>query len=338
VFHVTDVDIIPVSGLDTDGPGIRRFDAWADLFSTAVGHDLGAEPDERSAHELRVASSNPAIERIRYAARTPSGATIGALDLAFPLQDNTSHAFLRVAVDPGARRCGIGARLADLGEDLARARGRRTVQGQVAAAPEPDVPSPGAAFARARGYTLAQTLIRSDVSTLAAAGALAPPPAGYRIETVVGALPDAWLAAYALFQQRMSTDIPLGELALEEEAWDVERVAAHRDRLIRMGRTCVITMAVDAAGAPVGFTEIQHHPSLGALAYQQDTLVLGEYRGYGLGLILKATNLAALREALPGVETVRTWNADDNTHMLAVNTALGYRLTGLLTEWQLRLA
>ena len=57
-------------------------------------------------------------------------------------------------------------------------------------------------------------------------------------------------------------------------------------------------------------------------------------RGNGLGLRLKATAALALMDELPQVTTVRTWNADDNRHMLAVNADLGYVRTGVLQVWE----
>jgi len=39
-------------------------------------------------------------------------------------------------------------------------------------------------------------------------------------------------------------------------------------------------------------------------------------------------------EHLPGLTAIRTWNADDNTHMLAVNQRLGYVVDAHLREWQ----
>ena len=72
------------------------------------------------------------------------------------------------------------------------------------------------------------------------------------------------------------------------------------------------------------------------LAYHQDTLVLREHRGHGLGLVLKLANVPVLRRAFPEVRTVRTWNAVENAHMLAVNDAMGYVTSGFLREWQKR--
>ncbi len=62
--------------------------------------------------------------------------------------------------------------------------------------------------------------------------------------------------------------------------------------------------------------------------------MLREHRGHGLGLRLKAANALAVMRDLPMVPSVRTWNADDNVHMLAVNRELGFQVEGYSREWQ----
>ena len=64
------------------------------------------------------------------------------------------------------------------------------------------------------------------------------------------------------------------------------------------------------------------------LAIQSDTLVLKEHRGHRLGLAVRLANVRALQDELPAVSTVRTWSAESNTHMLAVNQAMGFFVTG----------
>ena len=66
---------------------------------------------------------------------------------------------------------------------------------------------------------------------------------------------------------------------------------------------------------------------------QTDTLVLREHRGHALGLALKVANLRALQREKPDVAAVRTWNADTNVHMIAINARLGFRPTGWSREW-----
>ncbi|MBD4636278.1 GNAT family N-acetyltransferase, partial [Xanthomonas citri pv. citri] len=58
---------------------------------------------------------------------------------------------------------------------------------------------------------------------------------------------------------------------------------------------------------------------------QWDTIVLPEHRGHRLGMRVKAANLIAVRDALPGARAIITGNAEENRHMLDVNEALGFR-------------
>ena len=52
------------------------------------------------------------------------------------------------------------------------------------------------------------------------------------------------------------------------------------------------------------------------------------HRGHRLGLLLKAEMNLWLREAEPQLETIDTWNAESNDHMIGVNELLGYRVLG----------
>jgi hypothetical protein len=88
-----------------------------------------------------------------------------------------------------------------------------------------------------------------------------------------------------------------------------------------------------ATGRLVGYTDLVVAPGTPDLAVQGDTLVLREHRGHRLGLALKVANLRALQAALPHVTTLRTWNADTNTPMLAVNRRMGFEPTGVTREW-----
>lgn len=45
-----------------------------------------------------------------------------------------------------------------------------------------------------------------------------------------------------------------------------------------------------------------------------------------------------LPQVAPGVEVQRTWNDETNTHMLRINSELGYEREGTMIEWQKRLA
>ena len=193
-------------------------------------------------------------------------------------------------------------------------------------------------FAARHGYVVGQTMLRSSMALPAdrdALAALAAADDDYTVETFVDHIPEAWLEDRAVLQQRMSTDAPLDDLALEEEAWDANRLRETFARTLESGRRVVESAARHVpTGRLVAFTTIAVSAGSPDLGYQQDTLVLTEHRGHGLGLRLKAANALAVMDELPAVTSVRTWNAASNEHMLAVNRRLGYRVDGYSREWQ----
>ena len=83
-----------------------------------------------------------------------------------------------------------------------------------------------------------------------------------------------------------------------------------------------------------GHTVVAVEEQRPALADQHDTAVARAHRGHRLGLLLKAGMLLWLAEAEPQLETIDTWNAESNDHMIAVNEALGYRVMGRELQFQ----
>lgn len=329
------VRLVPVSGHATDPAGHALFDAWAEMFAASAWHDV--QEEQRTAEELRVDASDPTRERVQVLALDGETAC-GALDLTLPVRDNQHLGLVEVAVHPAHRRRGIGTALLGSAEAAAHEQGRTTLIAETMwLGADHRFGDGGGAFARRFGYAPAQTMLRSDLSVADQTPDPPPPaaPVGYAVETHTATPPAADRADRAWLARRMSTDAPLGDLALEEEEWDEERVAALDARIEAMGRarTSAFARHLDS-GRLVAFTEIQV-PSKGpTLAYQQDTLVLREHRGHGLGLAVKLANVALLRTAYPSVRTVRTWNAIENAHMLAVNVAMGFRPSGFVREWQ----
>jgi GNAT superfamily N-acetyltransferase len=253
-----------------------------------------------------------------------------------PLADNLDLAFVWLSVHPGHRRRGVGGALLREGESIAAEHGRGTLMA------ETEWPEGGhddaEGFASRRGYVVGQTVLRSSMSLPAdrdALAALAGAEDDYVVESFVDHIPEAWLEDRAVLQQRMSTDAPVDDLALEEEAWDADRLRETFARTIASGRRVVESAARHVpTGRLVAFTTVAVSAGSPDLGFQQDTLVLREHRGHGLGLRLKAANALLLMDELPGVTSIRTWNAASNDHMLAVNRRLGYRVDGYSREWQ----
>jgi GNAT superfamily N-acetyltransferase len=58
---------------------------------------------------------------------------------------------------------------------------------------------------------------------------------------------------------------------------------------------------------------------------QDDTLVMPDHRGHGLGTALKVAVLRILAADHPERRIVHTWNALENTPMQRINRELGFR-------------
>jgi len=329
------ISLVPVSGLDDAQRDL--FERWAEVYAASGRALFGEDHTAWGADELREVERSPHRRTLAAAAVMPDGAVVGAALVVLRLRENPRVAFLSLAVHPGHRRRGIGTEL------LRWAEARGVEQGRSVFIAETEWPADhadhsGEAFARGHGYSPAQLVLRSTLRLPfdeVALSAIVADDGDYLLETSVDGIPESWLEDRAELQRRMSTDAPLGDLQLEEEDWDAERVRGEYDVVLAMGRRVVETVARHLpTGRLVGYTQVQVSTETPALGYQQDTLVVREHRGHALGLRLKAANTLAVMEHLPMLTAIRTWNADDNLHMLAVNRRLGYAVDAHRREWQ----
>jgi GNAT superfamily N-acetyltransferase len=337
---VTDVpDIRPVDLLDPAADDLAR--SWIEVHAAVQHHLFGPSGSAWTLDEVRQ------LVRAGHQRRVHLGAWVGerlagALEVRMPQRDNRHAAMLWLSVLPGFRGRGVGSALLERAERVAVEDGRTTLLVETEWAEGRSDESE--AFARARGFTVAQTVLRSEQALPADRAHLdevlaAPGAEDFVLESFVDDMPEEWLGDRAVLQQRMSTDAPMDDLALEEEAWDAERLRETHERARAAGRRVVETAARHRpSGRLVGFTTVAVSAGEPDLGYQQDTLVLREHRGHGLGLRLKAANALRVMAALPGVTRIRTWNAASNEHMLAVNRRLGYLVDGYSREWQKHLS
>ena len=92
-----------------------------------------------------------------------------------------------------------------------------------------------------------------------------------------------------------------------------------------------------ASGHLVAFTELWLESDPEVVPDQLDTLVLREHRGHGLGVLVKVANLRRLVAARPGSSLIKTFNASENEHMVAINQRLGFVQWIVSGAWQQRL-
>jgi mycothiol synthase len=121
----------------------------------------------------------------------------------------------------------------------------------------------------------------------------------------------------------------------------VADVILHADHVVELDRALVeagrhrwTIFVRDISGCCVGGTEVTFESWDGAVAVQQNTAIDQAHRGFGLAKWAKASMLDRIRRERPDVERVRTSNAFSNTPMLAINTALGFKIIEARTEWQ----
>ena len=337
--------IVPVDPLDPEHDEL--FLAHHDVKLASGEAEFGDRHTVPSADEVRSRhATDTSVRMLAIAAISGDGEVVGAASLRLPLLDNPHLAIGELLVHPRHRRQGIGTALLGRLEALAVDEGRTTLALEASrSADGVDVQGP---FVARHGYARALTSLRSDLDLPGGATDLERGLGGvdaealqaggsgrYGLLTWWDGIPDEWLDQVAALNGRMSTDAPLGELELEPEAWDAERVRQRVEVIRSRGRRFVTTVAHDTeTGTLAGFTDLGVALHAPATAYQWNTLVLREHRGARLGMRLKAANLRALLAELPEVRRVVTWNAEQNEPMLRVNRVIGFHVVGAFVEWQ----
>jgi GNAT superfamily N-acetyltransferase len=238
---------------------------------------------------------------------------------------NTGLAELEVAVRPGSAGAGVEEALVAASLPWLGEVGARSVAWWV-----DDEPS--RAVAERLGLTFRQQercsrLRVEDVDDDQQASWVAAPAAraaGYRLVTWTGPCPDEHLDAYAAACSAMA-DAPLDGVEYAVEPVTPERVRRREALGAELGRVGYTALVLDARGNGAGMTAIDVHPDRPRLAQQEDTAVVGAHRGHGLGRWLKAANLRQVRDAVPELGVVETYNAESNPWMLAINVDMGFR-------------
>jgi GNAT superfamily N-acetyltransferase len=319
---------------------------WQLVTSAAQDADfvgLPADPIE----EIRSAlSGRQGDEGVELLEGVVDGDPVVATLTRLPLHDNLDVAKVAIRVHPAHRRRGHGRVALDHVVDRVRQLGRSKILGEAPTATLTAEPSEGELFAMAAGGRPVLSEMRrmldvharsrQDIQRLREEALAAS--VGYETVAWCDHTPPELVEAMAQLRALMSTDPPQGELGLEPEVWDSERyLAQERSHLERKRRRLVVAARETRTGRLVGYTDIGVPGGGGSVGYQWDTIVRGEHRGHRLGMLIKLANLDELGRRLPEVRMLNTWNADDNTYMVAVNEQLGFRVMEGWSEWELTL-
>ncbi|HEU4568680.1 MAG TPA: GNAT family N-acetyltransferase [Marmoricola sp.] len=337
------MDIRELNPFDDDG--LRR---WYDVYRAA----LTAGREYHSAYsfeEVRAALRNaPPSLRHRPLLALAGGELVGVVGSWIPLLENRRMFQLEVAVRPDRWGQGIGGTLLAAAERLAREEGRTVLVGE--AAYPFDAPADGSGtraveFARRHGFQFGLGDVQRVLDLPAPqdlldelAARAAERHEGYRFRQFSGLAPEELLPDVAELRAAVETEAPTGDMDRERGVVDLDAVRADEAALAAQGRTRFTTVALAPDGTMAGYTDLVVPEFDPQWIYQWGTLVWGAHRGHRLGLALKARNAAWVQQVFPERHAIRTWNAEANVHMVAINEAMGFRPVERLGEFQKRLA
>jgi GNAT superfamily N-acetyltransferase len=338
VDAVSDLVIRPVDPHDD-----ADMDAFQEVYA---GAEHAEDPDaalySREDAVTMLVSSGTGGELCEGYGAFAGGRMVGELMVTAPLRDNLDVARVWIWVLPAHQRRGVGTRLSSYADRRVRELGRRICHGQARIGI--DRANGNRAFAEAMGYALANTEIERRLALPAdpdllgrLAAEAAPHHEAYRIRTVVGPVPDDLAASYVALKNLLVVEAPSGDLVVEAGQETTAELAVQDRYLTESGRTRVASYALDPGGAvvayAVGAVSNEHHDHVD----QWGTLVDPAHRGHRLGLAVKCAQLAALSDLVPTKRFIETTNAETNTHMVAINVALGFEIAQVYGDFQKRL-
>jgi GNAT superfamily N-acetyltransferase len=337
---------LTITELRADDPA--EVEAAFEIERIALAHDVPDFPPPcRYRHDKHVRHDFPGRRALRSLAYL-DGVPVGYLEVELTLLDNLDNADVGVIVLPEHRRRGIGRALFARATELARANARKRVHGMTGEAlpdGEPRDPASGA-FAEAMGMQAALRDVRRrlDVSTvdraehdrlLAEGWAKAD---GYSVVQWQDAVPDEYVDDIAALDSSFLGEAPMGDLELEPEKVDADRIrkveATRRFFGVREYNT---GLRHDASDRIVAWSSLSRRRTVPWHAMQTITLVDPRHRGHRLGIISKIENLRLMLRHEPEVWAIDTWNAAINTHMIAINELMGFRPVDAWVEWQMNL-
>jgi len=261
---------------------------------------------------------------------TDQGSAVGWYRLELPVRENADQAYLNLVVHPAGRRRGLGRTLLQHAAGRAAANGRLVLNGAARDG------SPGEAFARVAGAKpgLVEVQRVLDIGKLEKGklarlrGPAERAAAGYSLVSWVGPVPEEYIEQTAAVYNGMA-DAPR-DAEISHEAWDAQRI---RERVNGLRpqygmRDYAVAARHEDTGELAGLTEVAVDPADPDWGFQVFTVVRREHRGHRLGLLLKIAMMDLLATTEPQLERIVTWNGQSNEHMIAVNEAMGYTVSG----------
>jgi GNAT superfamily N-acetyltransferase len=267
---------------------------------------------------------------------TAGGEAIGYGSLHMPQRDNKHLAWVGLSVMPEHRRRGHGTALFEHLVGEAKAAGRTSIgvdgwesERALGFAAGHGLEKRSQAIQRRQHLNEIQPELVQKLYDEAAAVA-----SDYELVRIEGRTPDDMIDAMVDLTAAIN-DAPTDDLDIEDDVITPERLREYETSVLRHGNRIYRLVARhketgELGGHTVVAVEVQR-PTVGD---QHDTAVARAHRGHRLGLLLKSAMLLWLADAEPQLETIDTWNAESNDHMISVNEALGYRIMGRELQFQ----
>ena len=313
---------VQIAPFAADTASAEDLHAWYDVFADVSRADSPGSPVSPSDHFVKrlCAPPSPLGRKLRWDARE-NGQLKGTAEAFLPADENDRCCVVTVRVPVRYRRRGLGTLLLRTILAQIRQEGCDTIAGEVPTGTDGEKWTAALHFKdvlRLSHYVL-------DITTADRTQWQAQPAAGFHLRRWTDAVPDDLLEGFARARNAMA-DQPIGDATFQHPDWTAERVRQYEARTLQSGASHRYVAAIDErSGQVAGFTEtsiIAGHDS----GNQEDTAVLRQYRGHGLGVAMKASMLRWLTSELPSIKDVRTMTASDNAHMIGVNSSLGYSL------------
>jgi GNAT superfamily N-acetyltransferase len=329
--------------MNADDPA--EIEAARQIYNAILAEDVPDFPATTAREfEGRFRHPWPGQENYRWTAEI-DGRPVGQLFMSLPTLDNLHSANADLGVHPDHRRIGVGRALYETAVAFVRERGRTTLMGNyVRSIPDGQTrPAAPEAFAEAVGAKSAlpeirrrlnlDTVDRSRWDSLLGDAQLRSQ--GYSIVVWGDAAPDDLVEQIAALDSRFLDEAPLGELKLEAQKVDVARVRAGEETVRRRGgRSYHVGAIQDGTGELAAWTHIAFEADQTEHGWQEITLVHPGHRGRRLGMLVKLENVRRVIASEPAVRYIDTWNAAENTHMIAINEAMGFHIVDGWSNWQ----
>ena len=140
----------------------------------------------------------------------------------------------------------------------------------------------------------------------------------------VSVIPQEDIEDYSAAYSETINQQPLGDVTIKMK-YTPEQVRYGEVKNLEQGVDHTTMYTRESDGRVSGLTETMYLAEADYRATQLLTGVREQYRGRGLGKLLKARMLLHIRKEYPGVNYIVTGNADSNGPMLAINNKLGFK-------------